>query len=258
MVGPQSAERVAGFGATPAARAGRVRAHAGRRRTDERGGGSRPRRLRHAGRPGRRHDLGAQRRHLRSPITPAVRTWPTSRILFLGSRSLARGGTYLGVAGSRKHPCRHPGGEDRPRGRARAPPIRWRPAAMVRGGAALAARELPWLAQAAFGRANSARELGREAAIGAAARRHRQGGPRAGAGSLEAHRAGGRRAAGRRGRRGGDRAGRGGPGLGVRRAAGKGSGGRGIGSLPSPRNTARTPLILGISRSSGQKMRDSK
>jgi hypothetical protein len=40
---------------------------------------------------------------------------------------------------------------------------------MVRGGGALAGRELPGLAQAAFGRAGSARELGREAAIGAAA-----------------------------------------------------------------------------------------
>jgi hypothetical protein len=93
---------------------------------------------------------------------------PPIRDPFLGSRSIARGLTHLGVPDPESVRAATTA-EKIARGAGEGAAYMAAPSAMVRGGAALAGRELPGLAQAVFGRAGSARELGREAAIGAAA-----------------------------------------------------------------------------------------
>jgi hypothetical protein len=163
MVGSQSAERVAGFGATPA-----------RLPAELQGDGV----LMNAAAGLAQGVYGT----LGAPVD--AMTWalnggislanfagadlPRIEDPFLGSRSLARGGTYLGIPDPESVAAVTPA-EGIARGVGEGAAYMVAPSAMARGGAALAARELPWLAQAVFGRASSAREFGREAAIGGAA-----------------------------------------------------------------------------------------
>ncbi|QJP13729.1 TNT domain-containing protein [Starkeya sp. ORNL1] len=87
---------------------------------------------------------------------------------FLGSRSLARGGTYLGIPDP-ESVAAVTLAERIARGVGEGAAYAVAPATMVRGGAAMAGRQLGPRGQAAFGRINSVREAGRDMAIGAAA-----------------------------------------------------------------------------------------
>ncbi|QJP13732.1 hypothetical protein G3545_08715 [Starkeya sp. ORNL1] len=167
MVGPQSTERVDGFGATAQRQPGELEPAEGDGVMMNAAAGLAQ---------GVYGTLGA-------PVD--AMTWVMNRSIdgvnyasgadlgyiedpFLGSHSLARGGTYLGIPDPESVAAVTPA-ERIARSVGEGAAYMVAPAAMVRGGAVLAARELPWWAQAAFGRANSARELGREAVIGAAA-----------------------------------------------------------------------------------------
>jgi hypothetical protein len=87
---------------------------------------------------------------------------------FLGSRSLARGGAALGIPDLESVVAVTPA-ERIARGVGEGTAYAVAPATMVRGGLAMAGRQLGPLGQAAFGRVNSVREAGRDMAIGAVA-----------------------------------------------------------------------------------------